>query len=86
MAEAEQLEKFRELRKEGRPRGRPAVPAEVADRIIGMRNDGVTYRAIAERINADGVPTARGAKEWHFTTVRSAEKARQLELAAQSVT
>lgn len=60
------------------------MPPEVADRILHMRGDGMSYRAIAERLNADEVPTARGAKEWHFTTVRSAEKSRKLELAAQA--
>jgi len=79
-----QHEKFRELRKEGRPRGRPAVPAKVADRIIGMRDQGMTYRAIAEKLTVESVPTARSATVWHFTTVRSAEKARKQELSAQT--
>jgi len=27
-------------------------------------------RAIAERLNDEGVPTARGGKRWHASTVR----------------
>jgi DNA invertase Pin-like site-specific DNA recombinase len=43
-----QREKFDELRRQGRKRGRPATPTDVADRIVAMRDDGATYQKIAE--------------------------------------
>ncbi len=44
-------------------------PAEqrVIALVLGLREDGMTFRAIAERLNADAVP-ARG-KRWHPTTL-----------------
>lgn len=79
-----QLEKHDELRRQDRPRGRPAVPREVADRIRAMRADGLTLRAIAAELNTERVPTARGGKEWVAATVRSAALTRERELASQA--
>jgi DNA invertase Pin-like site-specific DNA recombinase len=39
----------------------------VLARIVAMRADGTSLRAVADRLNADGTP-ARGAR-WHATTV-----------------
>ena len=79
-----QQEKFAELRRQGRPRGRPSVPPAIADRIIGLRDTGQTWQAIADRLHAEKVPTARGAASWRPSSVRSAYLARTLELAAQA--
>src|SRR4051812_31191094 len=46
--------------------GRPAVlPAAVAGRIVAEREGGRSLRAIADRLNADQVPTAQGGRAWH---------------------
>jgi DNA invertase Pin-like site-specific DNA recombinase len=44
---------------------------EVVERIHALRNDGLTLRQIAKRLEDDGVKTARGG-EWWPTTVASA--------------
>lgn len=77
-----QLEKHAELRRQGRPRGRPAVPAAVADRIVGLRDGGATLQAIADTLNTERVPTARGGAAWRPSTVRSVLETRRRELAA----
>ena len=77
-----QLEKHDALRRAGRPRGRPTVPTRVADRIIRMRGRGASYREIGRKLDADEVPTARGAVSWSAASVRSAVITRERELAA----
>jgi len=42
---------------------------EIVKAIFAMRSDGMSFRAIARRLNKDGVPTKRGGK-WHDSTVR----------------
>lgn len=49
----------------GRPHG---VPEEVMARVVGEREAGQTFRAIADSLNADGIPTPAGAT-WHPATV-----------------
>jgi DNA invertase Pin-like site-specific DNA recombinase len=50
----------------GRP---PSLPANVRARIRAARAGGMTYRAIAELLNAEVVPTAHGGRAWHASTV-----------------
>jgi DNA invertase Pin-like site-specific DNA recombinase len=80
-----QLEKHRELRRLGRPRGRPAASAEVAELIAERRQDGWSYRRIAALLNSEGVPTAQGAATWGPASVRSAQvtRAKELDMTAQ---
>ncbi|SDY15378.1 Site-specific DNA recombinase [Modestobacter sp. DSM 44400] len=52
----------------GRPR---SLPEDVAHRVIELRASGATLAAIADRFNAEGVPTARGGSRWHPATVRA---------------
>jgi DNA invertase Pin-like site-specific DNA recombinase len=55
------------LRAQGKPTGRAAVAdrPELTERIRVMREvEGLTLQAIADRLNAEGVPTARGAATW----------------------
>jgi DNA invertase Pin-like site-specific DNA recombinase len=59
-------------RAQGRPVGRPAVPDELAHRIRQMREDGMTLQAICDRLNAEQVPTARGATEWRPSAIQRA--------------
>lgn len=58
-----------------RPRGRPGLRSgapELAERIAGLRNEGLSLRAIADRLNAEGVPTPRGGSSWRSSSVQSA--------------
>lgn len=61
------------LREQGRPTGRPAVAdvPELAARIRGMHGDGMTLSGIARTLNAEGVPTLRGAREWRASSVQT---------------
>lgn len=52
--------------------GRPSVlPEDVVRRIVGERVAGDTLRTIAERLTAEGVPTARGGAAWSTSTVQA---------------
>ena len=46
------------------------TPDAVAERIRREREAGRTYRAIAEGLNEDDVPTAQGGAQWWPATVR----------------
>jgi DNA invertase Pin-like site-specific DNA recombinase len=53
---------------------RPAVgqiPA-LKDRIVAMREHGMTLQAIADTLNREGVPTLRGGAKWRPSSVQSA--------------
>jgi DNA invertase Pin-like site-specific DNA recombinase len=52
----------------GRP---PSVEDAIVRRIVRERKRGRSLRAIAESLNADGVPTGQGGKEWYPATMRS---------------
>jgi DNA invertase Pin-like site-specific DNA recombinase len=53
-------------------------PASVADspdlraRIAAMRSTGMTLQAIADQLNAEGVPTVRGGAKWRPSSVQAA--------------
>lgn len=52
--------------------GRPvSLGADVSDQIRSLREQGLTLSAIAEGLNAGGVPTAQGGARWHASTVRA---------------
>jgi DNA invertase Pin-like site-specific DNA recombinase len=61
-------------RAEGRPSGRPAVShrPELVERIAAMRAANMTLSAIAEQLNAEGVPTLRGGKKWRPSSIQAA--------------
>lgn len=44
---------------------------DVASRIVAMRNNGMTLRAIADTLNTEGVDTGRGGKAWYASTVKT---------------
>ena len=46
----------------------PALP----NHIVAMRSSGMTLQAIADRLNAEGVPTLRGGKLWRPSSVQVA--------------
>lgn len=50
--------------------GAPAeIPQDVEQRIWQARQAGDSYQSIADRLNAERVPTARGGVKWHTSTV-----------------
>jgi DNA invertase Pin-like site-specific DNA recombinase len=52
----------------GRP---PSVEDAVVRRIVRERKHRRSFRAIAESLNAEGVPTGHGGKHWYPATVRA---------------
>jgi DNA invertase Pin-like site-specific DNA recombinase len=57
----------------GRPR---TLPDDVIARIVSERAEGRTLVAIADRLTADAVPTARGGPVWRASTVDSVLRSR----------
>jgi DNA invertase Pin-like site-specific DNA recombinase len=58
----------------GLPICRPSVAddSELTARIRALRDSGCTLQGIADALNADGVPTLRGAAAWRVSAVQSA--------------
>ena len=62
-----------EARQRGTRLGRPpSIPPDVVSLIRRRRRASWTYMRIAEKLNADGVPTGQGGKRWWPSTVRAA--------------
>jgi DNA invertase Pin-like site-specific DNA recombinase len=61
-------------RAEGRPIGPPSVSDRpgLAEHIQALRDTGLSYRAVAEQLNAEGVPTVRGGTIWRGSSVQTA--------------
>jgi DNA invertase Pin-like site-specific DNA recombinase len=62
-------------RPERRPRGRPGLAhlaPHVAERIAELRERGLSLQAIADALNAEGIPTPRGGAQWRPSSVQSA--------------
>jgi DNA invertase Pin-like site-specific DNA recombinase len=49
----------------------PVLPMEVVRRIVWERHAGRKLREIAEDLTADGVPTARGGREWSTSSIQA---------------
>jgi len=64
-------------RARGESISRPTVPPKVHRRITRLRRRGWTLQRIADKLNTDGVPTARGGAEWRPSSVASALGYRQ---------
>jgi DNA invertase Pin-like site-specific DNA recombinase len=64
------LEAARHLRRSGRPAvsDRPSLKRRISE----MRAQGMTLQAIADTLNAEGVPTLRGGAEWRPSSVQAA--------------
>jgi DNA invertase Pin-like site-specific DNA recombinase len=58
----------------GRPR---ELPDDVRKRITRDREAGKTLREIAERLNAEEVPTAHKGKAWYPSSVRAVLNAKR---------
>jgi hypothetical protein len=54
------------------------------DTITVLREAGETWQRIADALNGDRVPTARGRTAWRPSSVRSAWLTRERELAAHA--
>jgi DNA invertase Pin-like site-specific DNA recombinase len=61
-------------RASGQPTGRPAVShrPELLERIAAMRAANMTLQAIADQLNAEGIPTLRGGKKWRPSSIQAA--------------
>lgn len=76
------------LKAKGVRLGGPKLLAhDVRDRIVAMRHDppGMTLTAIAETLNREGVPTARGGAKWYASTIAAALKSAELDKSARSL-
>jgi DNA invertase Pin-like site-specific DNA recombinase len=67
---------LRQRRAEGQTLGRPrSLPGSTVARIKNLRGDPDapkrSYGAVADYLNAKGVPTAHGGERWHASTVRA---------------
>ncbi len=66
------------------PGRRSALPPKVQARLLAMRDQGLTLTVIANRLNADDVPTATGGT-WTTSAVYSSTRSAALEEAARCV-
>lgn len=74
---------LQQLKAQGRRLGRPrTLPEDVCARIVAERSEGKTLAAIAEGLNADSVPTARGGACWYPSTVKAVLTSAELDAAA----
>lgn len=56
-------------------RGRPSLSRmspELVDRIVALRDSGMSLQAVADQLNAEGTPTPRGGTTWRPSSVQSA--------------
>lgn len=60
-------------RARGKPIGRPAVAdrPELAEYIRQLHGSGLSYHAVARRLNEEAVPTIRGGVQWRASSVQS---------------
>ena len=58
---------------QGRPVSGPGLSPQVRGQLANLRSQGLTYQAIADKLNADGVATARRG-QWYPSTVFNALK------------
>jgi hypothetical protein len=76
VATLREIERWERVPAPGRPpRGRPGLAALAPDlgaRIAALRERGLTLQAIADSLNADGVPTQRGGARWRPSSVQAA--------------
>lgn len=76
---------LQQLKASGKRLGRPRVmPESVTERIVSERAEGRTLAAIADALNADNVPTARGGAAWYPSTVKRVLESAALDLAASA--
>ena len=71
---AERTRKGLEAARHGRRSGRPSVAdrPSLKQRIVEMRQSGMTLQAIADTLNDEKVPTVRGGAKWRPSSVQAA--------------
>jgi DNA invertase Pin-like site-specific DNA recombinase len=62
---------------------RSPLPAETISQIVALRSEGLTLRAIAERLTTEGIPTARGGV-WAAATVNAVLNSPAVRLSASA--
>lgn len=62
--------------------GNRVLDRDLLARIVSEREAGATLAAIAEGLEADRVPTARGGARWYPSTVRAAMESHRLDVEA----
>lgn len=63
---------LQQLKTQGVRLGRPrTLSREITGRVVSERTEGRTLAAIADGLNADAVPTARGGARWYPSTVKA---------------
>jgi Resolvase, N terminal domain/Recombinase len=71
-----EIERWEREPEPGRPpRGRPGLATrapELSERVVAMRERGMSLQAIADALNAEGVATQRGGALWRPSSVQSA--------------
>jgi len=74
-------------RERGGTQGRTAVAdiPELQERIARMREEGMTLQAIADKLNAEGVPTLRGGAMWRPSSVQRATGYRRPSAATRGI-
>ena len=73
-----------QVRGHGKRLGRPTVVTSEAWAVIrAMRSEGASYRKVADALNAQGVPTAQGGRQWYASSVRAVEMSQQASPALQ---
>lgn len=74
---------LQQLKAQGKRLGRPvSLDPAVASRIVAMREEGKTLQAIADTLNAENIPTARGGQRWYPATIAAVVRSRQYDTAA----
>lgn len=66
------------------PGRRSSLPLDVQQRLLAMRDHGLTLTAIADLLNAAGVPTATGTR-WTTSAVHSSTRSALLEEEARCI-
>jgi hypothetical protein len=69
-----------ERRRQGLRR-RDTTPPAIADRLLELRQRGLSYPRIGALLDSEGVPTTAGGARWWPATVRKTIEARKRELA-----
>jgi DNA invertase Pin-like site-specific DNA recombinase len=71
---------LQQLKSQGVRLGRPrTTPIQVVERVVKERASGRTMAAIAEALNAERVPTARGGARWYPSTVKAVLRSAELD-------
>lgn len=74
---------LQQLKGQGVRLGRPrTMPVSVTERILSERGEGRAFAHIADSLNAEGIPTARGGAKWYPSTVRAAISSAELDRVA----